>query len=120
MVRAERDALGLKSPGDVATIDLGADVDGPKVDATLLVYPTKTTNPAFCTDYSLPGEPDPVEWTLSSGKVEITLETAPAQPGSNYQVTASFSGLVARAPDGTLHPLPDITVSKVTVGWLPG
>lgn len=121
VVHAKRAALGLASKGDSATIDLGADVDGPDVNATLLVYPTKTENPAFCTDYGSPNDPQPTNWTLRAGTVTITLETPPpSQQGEGYKVTASFTGVVARAPDGTLHTLPNATVSNVAVGWLAG
>lgn len=116
VIQTDKQALGIASPGDTATIDLSAATASTKVFVD--AYDRVPGEQVYCTDFTT--EPHvPVQSTAIQGTATFTIE-ALGNDRDSYLVTVALKNVIVRGANGALETLADVRYSSVAVGWLPG
>jgi hypothetical protein len=97
------------------TIDLAPKTKALTVRLDAFTSPPKES--PYCTDIIVEPLPTPTTWTAISGTATVT---ATPPEGQNYQVTVVLKNVTFRSPSGELVTIPNMVMTNVNVGWLPG
>jgi hypothetical protein len=116
VIQAQRDDLGIAQLGESVTVQLGPSTKSLVVSVD--AYPRVPSETHYCSDIII--DPvNPITWPATRGTAKVTI-TRLGREGDMYAVTIELRGVVVRSPSGQLETIPDMTLSDVSVGWLPG
>lgn len=119
IIRASKAELGLGALGSTATIDLANTSGAPSTDIGVDTYSEPPADP-YCTDVISSPPPTFTHARATSGTATFTV-TGVGRDDGTYEISVTLKGLtVLNSMYGELEPIPEITFTKVNVGWLPG
>lgn len=115
VIKASKSELGLGALGSTASVNLASTSNAPSTEVAVDAFSSAPVQP-YCTDVG--AAPAGFHGRAVQGTVTFTVTSVGRDGG--YAIAVVLQGVKVESPYGELEPIPDITYTNVSVGWLPG